>query len=757
MNPPYTPAVGSSGREDGDTGKIAALRVPGSASSDRPISHLLHTPNEDSSIPAPLSPSRPASAGLPKRSTKLNGFALQALERHQTFVEKEAAATSDEERLQLFAKFMVHESRLRRDRYTAAYNAMAGDIVDFTRDMWRSYTKSSKRAVTPSTSVSSFDPMVPSWASDGPVSAHAGMPSSASSIGDFTPATDVGSIGEGADFERGEPKQWAETFKPSLSPIQSVAQSNGQDEDSSRGRAPSRWWEQSSGSGSIGRPDRIEKSHRETKYMGVWASELQETAEPSPALSRQSATPGASMQRFSSSDYPPEKSGWHEEADLDTPMATPAQIRKRKSPTPSLEPLNISRLVTLPPPYPRHHPAVNNSHPLLAGLRSEHRELADHRDIQKIKDDFLNREFAVQQEQKEAAKVRRSRLHSSIQAKISNGSISFAAAASSEAEFDKEEAERGKANARAVFDLFETHVAQPLHPLLTARLAQATAALGQLRTELTFGVHASDPNQAQEEGDEQPERLEKLTLLKWLFEAREHLHKAMFDLLAARSEKYSEVILSPYRILGLETKVNDALAFFAKDNRTRQLAFAREALTRYQDLEAVMSRNVSRGVEDQLSAFWDIAPMLLEVIVRVPEKGAMKNFEVAVPEREVEENPGYAVWPLQYLYCLLGHAERSAYGFIESQVNLLCLLHEVRTAVARCAGRARDLERMGAEGMGAGDAEEVERRLDGDLKDKVVEVEEQWRVALGEGLKGCKESVKGWLIEAGGWEEGLDE
>lgn len=765
LTPPYTPAAG---KKETDIVRETITRIPESASSDRPISHLLHIPNEDASIPAPLSPSRPASSASMKTSTRLDAFALQAMERHRNFIEKEAAAASDEDRLELFANFIVHESRLRRDRYMSAYRNMAEDIVDLTRDMWRSYTRAGKRAVTPSTSMSSFDPTIPSWASDGqPGSAQGPVPSSASSFGDCTPATDVGSVGDHAEIsERSESRQWAETFKPSLSPIQSVAQSASQDEDSSRGRAPSRWWEQSnSGSGSIGKPDRIEKSRRETKYMGIRASQLQDV-EPSPAFS---ATPGASTQTFAppGGEYPPEKVGWHEATnDFDTPMATPAPptvTRERKSSTPGVEPLDVSRLVTLPPPYPRHHPAVNNKHPLLSERRSEHRQLMDRTEIQRIKDEYLNQDFRVQQQQKQDAKERRAKLRLSIQAKVADGTLSFAEAAQAEAEFDAEESERGKAGARANFDLFETQVAQPLNTILTEKIESATASIGQLRAELSWGAQSSDPNQAQEEGDEQPERLEKLTLLKWLFEAREQLHKEMFDLHATRSEKYSEVILTPYRIQKAQAKIEEATLFFSKDSRDRQQAFVKESLKRFEDLQQVMEKNVSRGVEDQLSAFWDIAPHLVEVINRVPPD-LSGRFEIQIPPQEYEENPAYHEHPMQYLYSLLSHAEKSTYQFIESQTNLLCLLHEVRTATSKINLRLIEIERSAVSPDDPGlqcelvqAKEAAERRLDEDLKEKVGEVESQWKEALGDGLGECKARVKNHLEQTGGWEDGLDE
>ncbi|KAK1079357.1 hypothetical protein LTR33_006452 [Friedmanniomyces endolithicus] len=767
LTPPYTPAVK---HIQNDVPGKAKLHAPRATSGNRPVSHLLHTPNEDTVIAAPLTPSRPGSATSVKTPARLDVFALQAIERHRVFVEKETAATSDEERLELFANFMVHESRLRRDRYQAAYNTMAGDVVDLTRDMWRSYTKNSKRAVTPSTSMSSFDPTAQAWGSDGqPSSANGGLLSSASSLDEFTPATDTASVDDPQDaFDRAESRQWPESFKPTLSPIPSMAQSTVPDEESSRGRAPSRWWESSgSGSGSIGKPDRMEKTHRETKYMGVKAAQLQEATEPSPALSRQSGTPGASRQSFmqSPNEYPPEKVGWNEGTDFDTPMATPARTAERKSSTASASsPLDISRLVTLPPPYPRHHPAVNNSHPLLSEFRNQHRTLADQSDTRAIKDGFLDGDFAIRQQQKDLTKERRNRLRSSVQSKIADGSISFGDAAQAEKDFDGEEAERGKANARGNFERYEISLAQPLNTLLTDKITQADTCILQLMNDLENRNQVQDPNQSQEEGDEHPERLEKLTLLKWLFEAREQLHKEMFDLHAERSEQYSEVILTPYRIQRAQAKIDEAIAFFAKDSRQRQLAFAKAALKRFDDLQVTMERNVSRGVEDQLSAFWDIAPGLLEVACKIPDD--LSSFDIHVPSTEYDENPSYTAFPLQYLYSLLSHAEKSAYQFIESQTNLLCLLHEVRTAAAKSNLRLLELECLPAGSpvvtSPAFTSEvvlarrEAEERLTADLKEKVGEVEGQWRAALGRGLDGCKGRVREFLEEMGGWEEGLE-
>lgn len=763
LTPPYTPAVR---KYSSDLGKKQPWKVLGSASSDRPISHLLHTPNDDSAtMPAPLSPARPATSGSTKASEKLDLFAVGAIERHRRFIEKEAAAATDEERLELFANFLVHESRLRRDRYTNAYNAMAGEIVDLTRDMWRPYSgKASRRVVTPSTSMSSIDPNMQSWASDGqPASAHGNVPSSASSAGEFTPATDTGSVGDfGESFERSEARQWAEAFKPSLSPIPSMAVSTVPDESSSRGRQPSRWWEQSqSGAGSVGNPDRLEKSRRETKYMGINPATLRATTE---GLARNSPTVSIDEQAhaYGSEEYPPEKVGWHDGLDYDTPMATPHRHDERKASTPGVSPLDVSRLVTLPPPYPRHHPAVNNSHPLLTDLRTEHRFLADHAEIQRIKEAYLDQDFALSREQQEAAKHRRTKLRADIQGRVADGGMSYADAAQAEADFEVEEAERGKATARGNFDVFEASVSHPLNALLTERLQKASDAIKRLRAELEGGHSSAAPSQAQEEGDEHPERLEKLTLLKWLFEAREQLHKEMFDLHAMRSDKYSEVILTPLRITKVQAKIDEATGFFKKDSIERQVTYARESLKRFDELQTMMEENVSRGVEDQLSAFWDIAPGLLEVIQQIPAE--MIGFDIHIPLQEYDENPSYHEHPLQYLHSLLNHAQKSAYQFIESQINLLCLLHEVRTATAKSRLRLVEIERVSTsphEGEIRAEMDkarrETEVHLTRDLKEKVGEVERQWQEALGHGLKECKGRVRAFLGETGGLEDGMED
>lgn len=281
-----------------------------------------------------------------------------------------------------------------------------------------------------------------------------------------------------------------------------------------------------------------------------------------------------------------------------------------------------------------------------------------------------------------------------------------------------------------------------------------------LKGRLSSEAQKPNPNQTQEEGDENPELLEMLTLLKWLFEAREQLQKEMFELEDERNDLYRDIIVLPYVQARNDQKVKEATGFFRRDAQDRKVIFEKEILKRYEDFLTVIEQNVTRGVEAQLSAFWDIVPGLLAIVQQVPQR--LYGFDVLVPPQEYNETPAYRDFPLQYLYTLLAHAGRSAYQFIESQTNLLCLLHEVKTGVMVAGSRLLETQRLlEGEDLAVVDEEmkairaDEERRLTDDLKEKVGLVESQWDEALGKGLEDCKTRVEDFLTEQGGWDDSL--
>lgn len=465
-------------------------------------------------------------------------------------------------------------------------------------------------------------------------------------------------------------------------------------------------------------------------------------------------------QHCSDSEYPPEKVGWHEQ-DQTTPA--PQQQSARNSvlsnystpSTPNPAHLDVSRLVTLPPPYPRHHPAVNNNHPELTQTRSSVRIISDMTEIDSIKAKFTQASTAARTSAAEAAKQRRAALRQNLQSEIASGAIGYADAAAIETDANSAEKERIKDLEKADFDNFQTAVVVPVNEILQTRITKATELFDSLRSRLFDETHTSNPNLPQEEGDEQPELLEKLTLLKWIFEARETLHRALYDLLSDRNDRYREVVLTPYRLLhNQEDKIASATTFFAEDAAKRALAYHEEVLHRTQLFRDVVEETVVRGVEAQLSAFWDIAPPLKRLLDNIPP--SLEGFQIQIPPSEYDENLSYVEHPLQYLFSLLLHAEKSTYQFIESQTNLLCLLHEVKEACV--SAKAKVMESDGQDGARVEQMRGEEgQRLTEDLKEKVRVVQDQWNEALGETIGGVKERVGGWLLETGGWDESLED
>ena len=630
-------------------------------------------------------------------------------------------AASDEDRLRVFADYILAESRLRRRRYSHAWASGNFDVRPVRERLFEQtpYMPRRSSGLQESTIASPVEPASPAGVSD----------------------------------TRSEAPWWS-NYQPCLSPIASMSNN---DEKSSRGRTPSRWWESRSGSDGVAR--HVERSKRETKYMGL-PRELREAmqlgaSQDGSVHEDPSSQPGAS-------DYPaektnPEKFGVYEDEQF-SPVYTISTLRASQPAVPRK--LDVSRLVTLPPPYPRHYPAVNNSHPDLVSYRTVVRSVSDFQQVTARRKRYRVNMEALQKDTEQKILDNRFTFRSNIRAQIEDGSISFAEAAEAEEALKVEEQELEKQRVQAEFDSFQDVVLNPLHEILNERITQANSCLHELGNRITVDGQSLNPNQTQEEGDEQPELLERLTQLKWLFEARENNHREVFALLSERNERYKAIVMLPYRQTKNKDKMRDTEAFFAADNHDRRIAFEGEGLTRHRNFLEIIDANVGRGVELQLSAFWDIAPNLLDVLQSIPED--LTAFEgIEIPDAELAENPSYHRFPLQYLHSLLTHAERSTYQFIESQTNLLCLLHEAKTGVMAAEFKIREMQCKGIGEGGASNAKEEigrarseqEKALTRELKDQVSTIEEQWREALGSHLESTKQRVKSCLVEDGGWDD----
>jgi hypothetical protein len=705
----------------------------------RPVSHLLHLPNDLVTIPPPLTPRRvstrqPSASDSVKRNAE---FSREALQRYQALLEKEASASSEAESLKYFAEFIISESSIRRQWYSNAFSAKSLDVEDVTKRLFKLPVKPSVQPErsTLDTSLRGFS----------------------------TPVSGNDSAGVGAPSR--PDSAWWSSYQPCLSPIASISIDN--DEMSSRGRPPSRWWESKTGSSSEGGERKAQRSKRESKYMGL-PRELREAMqrgynETLLEADEENNHPGtfnSQAPRYGPNEYPPEKVGWHE------PEPAPHQAIGAALGISNLslhtQKMDISRLITLPPPYPRHYPALNNSHPNLITYRTTVRSISD---LAEIKATRHRHQVHIEQLQRDhQAKIQEGhrQFRSNIQQQIEQGSITFAEAAEAEAALGIDDKRLEKELVQAEFDSYQETVLKPMHAILTDRVKRATECIDELSGKLTEAARHITPDRTQEEGDEEPELLEKLTQLKWLFESREQLYREIYELLGESNEKYRAIVSLPYKQSKNEEKLWETEAFFVKDAMNRRVQYEADALARLETFMDVVEENVKRGVETHLSAFWDIAPSLVTLVQQIPEN--LQGFQLQIPAREYEENPSYHQFPLQYLYSLLLHTEKSTYQFIESQTNLLCLLHEVKSGVmgANC-------KLMEAQRIRHGEPEDVvrremrdsraqeERELTADLKDRVATVEGQWSEALGSQIQGLRARVKSQLLSESGWGEEMEQ
>ncbi|KAL3479102.1 hypothetical protein BJX99DRAFT_223068 [Aspergillus californicus] len=677
---------------------------------DRPVSHILHLPNDSVSSPT-LQPRRLSiNSGQSLDSVVKQDieFIQGAARRHKEFIEKEASAADEMEALRLFTEFTIAESQIRRERYAKIFESGNFNPEQMHQRLFQ----------------------LPPKPAPGPLNRRSLK----------GPKLDI-------PQNRGE-SSW-NNYKPCLSPIASLGISN---DESSRGRAPSRWWESRTGSGSEGGERRVQRSKRESKYMGL------------PLGLRSSIGNGSDhgfdqfnqYAEYGPDEYPAEKVGWHEDQALPDYPA-PASLSSYST---STEPrkMDVSRLITLPPPYPRHYPAVNNSHPELVTYRTLVRSISNHSEITTTRQRHASDTEALWKTHHERTKDYRRQFKANIQNQIQDGSISFAEAAEAEAAFIEDEYHRERAITKQLLDTYQESVLKPMKAILTDRIDRATVCIDELRSKLFDDAQHESPDQTQEEGDEKPELLEKLTQLKWLFEAREQLHREMYDLISARDETYKTVVILPYKQKKADDKVRSTTAFFVRDALDRRLHYEANALARLESFQAVIEENVVRGVELQLSAFWDIGPSLLTLVQQIPSR--LSGFQIQIPANEYEENPSYHAHPLQYLYTLVSHAEKSSYQYIESQINLLCLLHEVKSAAMRANCKLKETGRIRQ-----GEPEEAveremqhtraieERSLTNDLKEKVATIEVQWAEALGSEIQDLRERVKEQLEREDGWED----
>ncbi|KAI5811308.1 hypothetical protein DFH27DRAFT_589183 [Peziza echinospora] len=524
------------------------------------------------------------------------------------------------------------------------------------------------------------------------------------------------------------------------------------DGERSRGRQSSRWWE-----ASVASDNASELGFVRSDGVGVGMAGLRGGRRMTKSSLRDiameatnrysivtSTTDAASF--MGRSEYPPDYKGGvqgvpayqQQHYQQQQQYAQPLQaIEEQQPPTPRrpVVRLDILPLLTLLPPYPRTFPAVNNCHPELGQFRNLVRNLNDLEELQTASQEFNTSAQKLKESRAMDARKRRHQHSDGVQKLYQQGKINYDQVDAMDKDFESEENDRKVAELKSEFERFQKDVVDVVHAGLMERIALANEAYEQVQAEVVGQSALQNASNRDQEGEEIPEFLEKLTLLKWLFDLREVLYREVHELLRDRNKRYKEVIVTPFYNTRQGDRIREAEEFFTKDESSRQVDFEKESLRRFEEFLEVMEENVIKGVEVQISCFWDIAPLVAECFAKIPHD--LENVEPIVPPEEAHENPGYEENPLIYLKEKVYFAERSCYQFVEAQTNLLCLLHEVKTSLVKAKGRLRE-----AEGRSKEDEDAEERRLTDDLKDKVKLLESEWGAAIGNQFEEVRERLE---------------
>ena len=683
----------------------------------RPVSHLLHLPNAGGQLQPPL---------IEEEEEEMDAFYLSAMERHRKMIRLEAIASTDEERLGLWLDFVLKECKLRKERYSRAAGKMGSSLAT---KLGSAFSEEAQQNLTP------ISPVM------------------------------RGMDGEDVEMEntqegkrRPETQWWGQHLNSDSfdngDPTGAALEARIRDEESSRGRTSSRWWEASAEGGSVSDHLAVRSDGMGDDEFGMARSGHRHGRTPRASLReiaehvttpRTSQFPGDPVSYAGSSAYPPDR----KTMSVSRSRSRPAHSQSRTR-TPVKTNLDIAPLLTLLPPYPRVYAAVNNAHPQLAVFRNLVRTLNDLSSITEIKADF-NAASSTRKETFTIESLKRRNQHSEyIQSLYSTPSgnkaqkrLSFDQLETLNTDFQNRENVLSEESLKSEFDLFQSQVVDAVHTELQERISAASAAYGDLSAEIT--ANADNPLGGQEEGGDQvPELLEKLTCLKWIFDVREQLHREVFDLLSERNRRYKEVIITPFFASRLADKIREAEDFFTADENARRVRADKESLTRYEGFLDLVENLVIKGVEKQISAFWEVAPLIMECFEKIPTD--LTNVHPIVPPEEYHENPAYLREPLRYLHSKIEMAEKSIYQFVEGQTNLLCLLHEVKTLNVAAGWKVRlpgpENARIQEERR-----EKEETMLTEDLKEKVKMLESEWRESLGGLFEEVKGRVGGWIGE----------
>jgi len=507
------------------------------------------------------------------------------------------------------------------------------------------------------------------------------------------------------------------------------------EEESSRGRASSRWWENSNDDGGscsvseIVRSDDNDsvygsayprRSRRFNKNPRQSLKEIAELANSPRSSAYASGTMHDAASYLNLAAYPPDRKGGSRSRSR-APGTSRSRVARRGGTVKTS--LDIAPLLTLLPVWPREYPAINNCHPRLDVFRDLVRTLNDLSMLKGLQQRFAEKTgktkdvFATESQRRRISQAER------IQRLYSRGDLHYDEMERLNLDFEREETKINHEAEEKDFKAFDTEVVTPAHRDLHERISAATAAYA----DLIALIKARNPNLAAD-SEEQPELLEYLTALKWVFDVRETLHQHVFEMLTERNDRYKSLTLGPLRSARDQSRFQSTSAFFVQDAATRLAEFNKQKILRHEQFMDFVENQVTLGVEEARSRFWEVAPLVMECLEKIPEN--LENIVPMIPPEESPEHPEWVQQPMRYLERKIAETEGAMRGLgVEEGEGLLCLLHGVKSALARAR----------AEAVNDDDGRREERRLTEDLKEKVGMIEDEWR----EGLGGILERIKG--------------
>jgi hypothetical protein len=666
-----------------------------------------------------------------------DNFVQLAKRRYKEMLRAEAAAPLESEKVHVFLEFMERECRFRALVYTRADAKYLDKLKAVTRAIENGCGNQQGR---------NNDSMAPVSLENG-----------GEDVDMASPPFNRAELVQQSTPRPSSQSQWWGT--PALT--SSAFERRTHEEESSRGRTSSRWWETSVEGGSCSENIRSDGGHsdfnsvygsafprrnrRKAKHQKQSLREIAEIVTHSPRNSV-NTNPNDPRSYQNSSAFPPD---YKEPMSEGRSRSRPSSSRPRPAPRIVKTSLDIAPLLTLLPAWPKEFPAINNCHPRLDVFRDLVRTLNDTSALTALHTNFTAKlssqksAFAADSQRRRVSQAER------IQGLYARGDLHHSEMERLNIDFEREEDKIAREAAEEEFKAYDNEVVTPAHRDLHERITAATAAYSDLVALISTPYVQSSPN----EPEEGPELLEHLTALKWIFDVRETLHRQVHDLLTERSNRYQSLVLN-----------NDPAheSFFISGARSRQVSYLSARVARHNDFLDLVEHHVTQGVEGARSRFWEIAPLVMECCEKIPID--LSGVVPIVPPEESVEHPEWSRQPIRYLERKLSEAEGAMRSLgVEEGESLLCLLHGVKSGITRARAEAEEAgasDGRGTGGFGESWIKSEEERLLSDLKDKVGMIEEEWREGLGavlNGVRGRVEEVveRGEIMEPGVRASGL--